>query len=87
MDVHGVLDHLVGWYALVLVFRMRYARVGQVERGIELLGGHRRVGGIHHHVDVARLLKQALGMYLVGFLLDMPVVLGFGLFVSQAFFV
>ena len=41
MDVDGVLDHVVGGDAFTLVFGVWLSRVGQVERGIEFLGGHR----------------------------------------------
>ena len=87
MDVDRELDHLVGRNALVLVFRMGKSGVGKVERSIQLFSSHRRVGGIDHRIYTINFLKQPLGVPLVGFLLNMPEVLGLCLLVSKAFFV
>lgn len=46
VDVHAVLDHLVGRNAFPLVFRMRLTGIGEVERSIQLLCGHRRIGRV-----------------------------------------
>ena len=43
MDVHGELDHVEGRDALALVLGMRQAGVGQVEGGINFIGGHGRL--------------------------------------------
>ena len=56
MDVDGELDHIVGRNALVLIFNMRYARVRQVERSIQLLGSHGRIGRIDHNIIVTHFL-------------------------------
>ena len=65
MDVHRELYHLVCRYALALVLGVRQARVGQVEGGVELLGGHGRVGRIDHYGVVAHVLQQTRGVHLV----------------------
>ena len=87
MDVDGVTYHLVGGYALVLVFRVRQARVGQVEGGVELLGGHGGIGRIDDGIDIAHTLQEALCVHLVGLLFDVAEVLGFGTFGAQALLV
>ena len=46
MDIDAELNHLVGWNTLALIFNMRYARIGQVERGIKFFGSHGRIGRI-----------------------------------------
>ena len=46
MDVDRELNHVVGRYALALILRMGLAGVGEVEAGVELCGGHRRVGRV-----------------------------------------
>ena len=46
VDVHAVLDHLVGRNAFPLVFRMRLTGIGEVERSVQLLCGHRRIGRV-----------------------------------------
>ena len=50
VDVDGELDHVEGGYALAFVFGVGLARVGQVEGGVNLGGGHRGVGGIDYYV-------------------------------------
>ena len=87
MDVDGELDHLEGRDALALVLGVWLARVGQVEGGVEFLGGHRRVGGIDDDETPVDTLQQTTGMYHVRLLFDVAVVLGLGTFVFQAFFV
>ena len=86
MDVDAVLDHVVGGYALPLVFQMRLAGVRQVERGIELLSSHRRVGWIDDDSPVADLLEQSAGMHHVRLLFDVAEVLGLGTLVAQTLF-
>ena len=49
MEVDGEFYHLVGGYALTLVFGVRHALVGEVERGIDLLSGHGRIRGVDDH--------------------------------------
>jgi len=78
MNVDGELDHVVGRYALALILRMGLAGVGQVEGGVELLGGHRRVGWVDNYKVVAHSLEDAVGMHHVGLLLDVAEVLGLG---------
>ena len=87
MDVDGVLDHVVGGDALALVFRMGLARVRQVERGVDLLRGHRRVGRVNDDISAVDTLQQPLGVHHVGLLLDMAEVLGLGPFVAQTLLV
>jgi len=53
MDVHRVLNHVVGRNALTLVLRVRLTSIRQVEGSVELLGGHRRIWRIHDHITVA----------------------------------
>ncbi len=48
VETHGVAYHLVGRNSFPLVARMRQTGVGQVERGISLGSGHRRI----HRVDL-----------------------------------
>ena len=80
-----MLDHLVSRYHLVLVLGVWQTGIGQVEGSIQFLGSHRGIGRVHHGVASFHLLYQSLGMYLVGFLLDMAEVFRFGPFVAQAF--
>ena len=56
VDIHRVAYHLVGRDALALVFGMGHARIGQVERGIYLLGRHRRIGRIDHGIAAVHTL-------------------------------
>ena len=83
MDVHTVLDHVVGRNALALVFRMRLTGVGQVEGRVKFFSGHRRIWRINDHIAIANGLEQAFGMHHVRLLLYMPEVLGLGAFVAQ----
>ena len=46
MDIDTELNHVVGGNALVLIFQMGYAGIGQVEGGVEFLGGHRWIGWV-----------------------------------------
>ena len=87
MDVDAELDHLVGWDALALVFRMGLTGVGKVEGGVELCGGHRGVGWIDNHLRATYLLQQSLGMHHVRLFLDVAEVLGLCTFVAETFLV
>ena len=87
VDVDRVLDHVVGGDALALVLGMGQARVGQVERMVELLGCQGRVGRIDYHQLLAYLLQDARGGILVAFFLDVAEIGGLLLLVLQAFFV
>ena len=87
MDVDAELNHVVGGNALTLVLGVRLTGVGQVERGIELLGSHRRVGGIDDNVAVGNTLKDALGVHHVRLLLDVTEVLSLCPLVAQTLFV
>ena len=69
VQIDRKLYHLVRWNALALVLGMRQTGIGEVERAVDLLGGHRRIGRMHHHVLVARLLDEALRMQAVALLL------------------
>ena len=60
MDIYAELDHLVGGNALALIFNMRYARVRQVERGVNLLGSHRRIGWVD---DDAGTRQRTIGSF------------------------
>ena len=71
MDVDGVFDHVVGRDTLAFVFGMGLTRVRQVERGVKLFGGHRRIGRIHYDVKAIDALQQPLGMHHVRLFLDM----------------
>ena len=87
VDVDAVAYHLVGGNALALIFYMRYARVGQVVRGVQLLGGHGGVGRIDDGPLVAHLLYEALGVEHVGLFLDVAEVLGLRALVAKALLV
>ena len=76
MDVDRELDHLVGRYHLALVLGMRQPGVREVKRGIELFGGHGRIGRVDHGIACAHRLQQPPGVHLVGFFLDVPEVFG-----------
>ena len=87
MDVHAVLDHVVGRDALAFVLGVRLTRVGKVEGRVELFGGHRRIGRVNDHIATANGLEQTLGVHHVRLLLDMTEVLGLGAFVAQTLLV
>jgi hypothetical protein len=87
VQVDREFDHLVGRDALVFVFGMGQAGVGQVEGGVELGGGEHGVGGIDDDVSAIYGLEQPLGVHFVGFFFDVAEVVGLGFFVAQAFFV
>ena len=87
VDVDAELDHLVGRDALALVFGVRHAGVGQVERGINLRSGHRRIGRIDNDKVVAHCLYDAGGVHHIRLFLDVAEVLGLGALVAQALFV
>ena len=56
MDVDGELNHVEGWDALALVFRVRQSCVGQVVGSIELFGREWRKRRVDHHEPTAHLL-------------------------------
>ena len=86
MDVDGVLYHLVGGDgAALLVLGMWQAGVREVERGINLLGGHGRLGWVDNDETVAVTLDEGGAGYLVALLLDDVVVLGLGALAFEAF--
>ena len=76
VQVDGELDHLEGGDALATVLGVGQARVGQVERVVQLCGAEGRVGRLHGHPCGARLLPQALRIPAVGLFLNMAEVLG-----------
>ena len=75
MDVDGVLDHLIGGNALVLVLGMGQTRIWQVERSIQFLCVHRRVGWIDNDIAATHLLNQSMRMHHIGLFLNMAEVL------------
>ena len=82
MHVNGELDHLVGRQFLSLVLRVWQSRVGQIERRVQLGRSHHGVGLVDYRIDITNLLQQATGVYLVGLLLDVAIVLCFGALVA-----
>lgn len=62
VHVHRVANHFVGRDALALIARVRQPGVGQVERGIDFLGGHGWVGAIHLDGNVACCLPQGVSV-------------------------
>ena len=87
VNVHTVLDHLVGRDRLPAVLRVRFTCIRQVVGRIYLFRGHRGVGGIHDCIDVVDGLQDALCMLLVGLLLDILEILCLVLLIVQAGFV
>ena len=83
MHVDRELNHIVSRNALALIFRVRQTGVGQVERMVEFFGCHRRIRRINNGILAVNLLKQALGMHLVRFLLNMTEIVGLGLLIMQ----
>ena len=75
MDVDTKLNHVEGGDALTLVFGVWQSRVRQVERCIELLRGHRRIGRIYNDVASPKTLNQTLGVHHVRLFFDMAEVL------------
>ena len=84
VDVDGELNHLVSRNGLALVLRMRQTGVWQVEGSIQFLGRHGREWRVDHHHLVIDSLYHALGMHLVGFLLQVSHVLCLPLLVVKA---
>ena len=66
---------------------MGQARVGQVERVVELCLRQGGIGGIDHHGLCSYPLQDALGMDFVALLLDVAEVGSLFLLVGQALFV
>ena len=87
MDVHAMLDHVVGRDALALVFGMGLTGIGQVEGGIEFFRRHWRVGWVDDDVSTIDTLNQPLCVHHVRLLLDMAEVLGLRALVLQALLV
>ncbi len=85
VHVDGKLDHVVCRNRLALIFGVGQPGVGQIVGGIYLVGGHGRVGRVHHDKAVVYGLQQPLGLHLVGFLFDVAEILGFSLAVAQTF--
>ena len=92
MDVDAVLNHVVGWDALSLVFQVGLAGVGQVEGGIQLGGGHRRVGRVDDNTSGERRevrgegLDEPVGVHHVRLFLYMSEVLGLRALVAETLF-
>ena len=53
VDVYGEFYHLVGGNAFALIFGVWQTRVGQVERVVDLLGGHRWIGWVDYDELIA----------------------------------
>ena len=76
VGIHAPAYHFKGWYrSTLLVLGMRQSQVGQIERSIHLVGGHRRLWRIYHHISVAMLLHQRRTLYLVAFSFNHLIVL------------
>ena len=89
VDVDRMLDHLPRRdVALAAVARMRRPFVGKVERPVEFFGRERRVGGVDHHVTVARGFDQyAVRLHEVALRLDAAEIFGEGVRVGRALLV
>ena len=83
MNVYREFNHIVGRNALALIFWVRLTCVRQIERCVELLGSHRRVGRIHHYVTPVNSLYQSLCVHHVRLLFNVLEVLSLCTFVSQ----
>ena len=53
VHIHRMAYHLVGGDAFALVARVGQTGVRQIESGINLLGGHGRIGAIHLNCHIA----------------------------------
>ena len=62
---------------------MGQAGVGQVERMVDFILPHRRIGRIDYHVPPAGGLDDTLRVVFVAFFLDMPEIFGLRLHVFQ----
>ena len=62
----------------LLVLGMRQAQVWQIEAGVDLIGGHGRLGRIDDNIAVAVLLDKRGGFDFIAFEFDDMIVLGFG---------
>ena len=87
MDVHRELNHVVSRNSLTLVLWVRLTSIWQVERCIQLLRSHRRVGWIYHHVTPVNTLQQSLCVHHVRLLLNILEVLSLSLLVLHALLV
>lgn len=83
MQVYRKLDHLVRRDAFSLVFGMGQTGVGQIERMVDFILRHRRIGRIDHYIPPAGGLDDALRVVFVAFFLDMPEIFGLRLHVFQ----
>ena len=83
MQVHRKLDHLVRRDAFSLVFGMGQPGVEQVERMVDFILRHRRIGRIDHYIPPAGGLDDTLRVVFVAFFLDMPEIFGLRLHVFQ----
>ena len=87
VEVDRELDHVIGRYALALVLRVRQPGVWEVERAVQFLLCHGRVGRIDHREPAVHPLDDALCLQLVALLLNVAEVLGLLPLVVQALFV
>ena len=87
VEVDGEFYHLVGGNALVLVFGMGQACVGEVEGVVNLFCSHWGKWRIDHYVFFAESLEQALGVELVAFFFDVSEIFGVVFAVCEAVFV
>ena len=87
VHTHRVAYHLVGRYRLPPVAGMRHPGVGEVERGVDLLGGHGWPHGVDaYHLSVC-LLPHHMPVHPVRLYLHIPEVLRLAPPVGQAFLV
>ena len=87
MDGDRVTYHLICGDALVAIFGMRQSSVGQIERAVNLSGGHWRERWLHNNTAVTNDLQQPAGTQRIALLLDMTEILGIETTVSKAGFV
>ena len=76
MHVDAELDHVIGGDALAVVLGMRQAGVGEVKAVVQLFLREWGEGGIDYDPFALGLLKQALGVQFIAFLLNMTEILG-----------
>ena len=87
VHAHRVTDHLIGRNAFALVAGVGQTRVGQVKRGINLLGGHRRVGAVDLDGNVSRGLPHIVAVPQVALDFNYLEILGLSLHRLLAFLV
>ena len=83
VERHRMAYHVVGGNALAPVFGMGQTRVGQIERGVDLLRRHRGIGRIDHHI----VLHQHGSLHAVALFLHVAEVLGVLAGLAQTFLV